>query len=159
MRLGVRIPMDILLFLIVILFDQAVKIAVKLSMLPGESIPIVPDVFHLTYVLNPGAAFGILENQRMFFILAGFVVLGVAVWLYPRLRRMDRWLHYGTMALLGGAVGNLIDRVENGLVVDFLDFRFWPVFNIADVAIVAGVACMIYAILFRMKDDHGETAS
>ena len=151
--------MDILLFLLVILFDQIVKIAVKLSMLPGESIPIVPEVFHLTYVLNPGAAFGILEHQRMFFIFAGLIVMGVAIWIYPRLRRMDNWLHYGMMALLGGAVGNLIDRVANGLVVDFLDFRFWPVFNIADIAIVIGVGCMIYAILFRMKDEHEGRAS
>jgi len=157
LRPKVSFPMDILLFFLVIAFDQIVKIAIKLSMLPGESIPIVPDIFHLTYVLNPGAAFGILENQRLFFIFAGILVMGAAGLLYPRLRRMDAWLHYGAMALLGGAAGNLIDRVENGLVVDFLDFRFWPVFNIADIAIVAGVACMIYAILFRIKDEHGET--
>ena len=152
--MGALFRMDLLLFFFIVLFDQVVKVIVKLAMLPGESIPVIPQVFHLTYVLNPGAAFGILEHQRAFFIVAGVMVLAAALWLYPRLRHADRWMLYGSMALLGGAVGNLIDRIENGLVVDFLDFRFWPVFNIADIAIVAGVGCMIYAILFRMKDEE-----
>ena len=152
--MGAFCRMDLLLFFCIVLFDQAVKVIVRLAMLPGESIPIIPQVFHLTYVLNPGAAFGILEHQRIFFIAAGFLVFVAAVWLYPKLRHGDRWMLYGAMALLGGAAGNLIDRIESGLVVDFLDFRFWPVFNIADIAIVTGVGCMIYAILFRMKDEE-----
>ncbi|MBQ1510680.1 MAG: signal peptidase II [Selenomonadaceae bacterium] len=143
--------MSFFLFFGIILVDQIVKLIVRLNMMPGESIPLVPQVFHFTYVLNPGAAFGILENQRMFFIVAGIVILLAVLLLYPRLRRQNPWLRYGCIALLGGAVGNLIDRIYNGLVVDFLDFRIWPVFNVADIAIVGGVGCMLYAILFKEK--------
>ena len=143
--------MSFFLFFCIILVDQIIKLIVRLNMMPGESIPLVPQVFHFTYVLNPGAAFGILENQRMFFIVAGIFILLAALLLYPRLRQQDPWLRYGCVALLGGAVGNLIDRIHNGLVVDFLDFRIWPVFNIADIAIVGGVGCMLYAILFKEK--------
>jgi len=147
---------DILWFFGIILMDQLSKIIVKQQMVPGESIPVIADIFHFTYVLNPGAAFGILEHQRAFFVFAGIAILGAAVYFYPRLRQMDLWLHYGAIALLGGAAGNLIDRIQNGLVVDFFDFRIWPVFNIADIAIVAGIGSMIYAILFRMKDEDIE---
>ncbi len=143
--------MSFFLFFGIILVDQIVKLIVRLNMMPGESIPLVPQVLHFTYVLNPGAAFGILENQRMFFIVAGIFILLAALLLYPRLKRQNPWLRYGCIALLGGAVGNLIDRIHNGLVVDFLDFRIWPVFNIADIAIVGGVGCMLYAILFKEK--------
>ena len=135
--------MSFFLFFGIILVDQIVKLIVRLNMMPGESIPLVPQVLHFTYVLNPGAAFGILENQR--------IILLAALLLYPRLKRQNPWLRYGCIALLGGAVGNLIDRIHNGLVVDFLDFRIWPVFNIADIAIVGGVGCMLYAILFKEK--------
>lgn len=140
------------MFLLVILSDQLIKMVVKLFMAPGESIPIVEDVFHLTFVLNPGAAFGIMENQRLFFVLAGIIVMVAALFMYPSIRKMDRWMHYGVVALLGGAGGNLIDRIESGLVVDYLDFRFWPVFNLADIAIVIGVGCMLYSILFLGED-------
>ncbi len=142
---------DLLLLAGIIFLDQFVKAMVQQEMLPGESIPVIAGLFHLTYVLNPGAAFGIMENQRLFFVLAGIGVICVAGYYYPLLSRMDRWTHYGMIALLGGAVGNLIDRIRSGLVVDFFDFRIWPVFNIADIAIVAGVACVIYAMLFRGK--------
>lgn len=138
-----------LLFFGIIILDQIVKLAVKFTMVPGESIPLIPQVFHFTYVLNPGAAFGILENQRIFFIVAGVLILLFFACLYPRMRKQDPWMHYGCIALLGGAVGNLIDRIYNGLVVDFFDFRIWPVFNIADIAIVCGVGSMLYAIFFK----------
>ncbi len=141
-----------ILFFGIIVLDQIVKLAVKANMAPGETIPLIPHVFHFTYVLNPGAAFGILENQRWFFIVAGVLILLFFAGLYPRMRRQDPWLRYGCVALLGGAVGNLIDRIYNGLVVDFFDFRIWPVFNIADIAIVCGVCCMMYSILFKSKE-------
>ncbi len=145
------VSMSFLLFFGIIILDQIVKLAVKTNMTPGESIPLIPQMFHFTYVLNPGAAFGIMENQRVFFIAAGVCILLAALVFYPQLKRQNPWMRYGCMALLGGAVGNLIDRIYNGLVVDFLDFRVWPVFNIADIAIVSGVVCMLYAILFKAE--------
>ena len=117
--------MPIFLSICIVVLDQVVKFLVAHEMFPGMSIPVIQDVFHITFVLNPGAAFGILAHQRSFFIV-------------------------GTALLLGGALGNLIDRVRFGHVIDFFDFRIWPVFNIADIAIVVGVAAIIYAILFKM---------
>ncbi len=144
--------MAICLFVVLLIVDQLVKFYISSNMVPGQSIPVIDGIFHITYVLNPGAAFGMLEHQRWFFILAGILIIGAFCWYYPWLRRQCAYLHYGCVALLAGAVGNLIDRVRNGLVVDFFDFRIWPVFNLADVAIVLGVVSMIYAIMVKMKE-------
>ena len=137
----------------IILLDQLVKLYIQSTMLPGMSFPIVQDVFHITFVLNPGAAFGILANQQFFFIGIGIAILLAAVYYYPMLKKQDIWIRYGAALLLGGAVGNLIDRIRYGVVIDFFDFRIWPVFNVADIAIVVGVGCIIYALLFRGERD------
>jgi len=140
------------LFFLLLVLDQLVKGLVTLTMTPGESVPVIKDFFHITYVLNPGAAFGILPHQSWFFILAGVIMIVAFCVYYPRLKKKCAYFHYGCIALLSGSVSNLIDRVRNGLVIDFFDFRVWPVFNIADIAIVLGVASMIYAILYREKE-------
>lgn len=137
-------------FLIVVALDQITKALVTHLMVPGESIPILQDVFHLTYVLNPGAAFGILSNQRIFLLATGAVLILATAYFYPLLKRADGCLKLGATAILSGAVANLIDRVQTGYVVDFFDFRIWPVFNVADIAICAGMGFMIYSILFRL---------
>jgi len=141
------------LFFGVLALDQLVKGLIQVSYLPGESTPIIKGIFHITYVLNPGAAFGLLENQTWFFILAAAAISLGFIWYYPRLKKECGFLHYGCVALVAGAMGNLIDRMKTGLVVDFLDFRIWPVFNLADIAIVLGVISMVYAILFKMRDE------
>ena len=148
--------MAALFFLGILVLDQLAKWYVRLHFLPGESVPVIPHVFHLTYVLNPGAAFGIFSHARWFFVIAGIALLVLAVALYPRLRREAPMLRYGALALVAGALGNLIDRILTGLVVDFFDLRIWPVFNVADVAICAGVFCMMLAILFPNRFGKGE---
>ena len=150
---------DKIFFLVVVAVDQLTKAIVMRSMVPGQSIPIVRDVFHLTYVLNPGAAFGILSNQRMFLLITGAALILATAYFYPLLKKSDAWLRLGATAILSGAVANLIDRVQTGFVVDFFDFRIWPVFNVADIAIVAGMGLMIYAILFRLDSGKAEGAS
>ena len=144
------------LFVGVVACDQFTKALVMKSMVPGESIPIVQDIFHLTYVLNPGAAFGILSNQRMFLLITGVVLIAAAAYFYPLLKKSDVYLRLGATAILSGAVANLIDRAQTGYVVDFFDFRIWPVFNVADIAIVIGMGFMIYAILFRLDGGLNE---
>ena len=140
---------DKVLFFAIVAVDQFTKALVMKSMVPGQSIPVVQDVFHWTYVLNPGAAFGILSNQRAFLLMTGAALIVAAAYFYPLLKKSGSLLQFGTTAILGGAVANLIDRVQTGYVVDFFDFRIWPVFNVADIAIVVGMGLMIYAILFR----------
>ena len=141
---------DKTLFIGVVALDQFTKATVMRTMVPGQSIPLIQDVFHLTYVLNPGAAFGILSNQRMFLLITGAALILATAYFYPLLKKSDGWLRLGATAILSGAVANLIDRAQTGYVVDFFDFRIWPVFNIADIAIVLGMGFMIYAILFRL---------
>lgn len=148
-KTGIFVPL--LLSFVIIGLDQLSKAYIQSSMPLGMSIPVIRDVFHITYILNPGAAFGILENQQMFFILVGIAILCAAIYFYPILRRSNRWIRYGSALLLGGAAGNLIDRIRHGMVTDFFDFRIWPVFNIADIAIVIGVGCIIYALLFKTE--------
>ena len=106
-----------------LLLDQLVKYQIASNMLPGESIAVVPGIFHITYVLNPGGAFGILANQRAFFVIAGLLLIGGFIKYYPRLRQQDRFFFYGCVSLLTGAVGNLLDRIRSGFVIDFFDFR------------------------------------
>ena len=119
----------VLISLAVIILDRVTKILVQSHLAEGESIPVVPGVMSLTYILNPGAAFGMLEHQRLFFIL-----MTVAVQL-------------GAAFFLGGAVGNLIDRIETGFVIDFFDFYFWPIFNVADIFICVGVGLIVWNIV------------
>lgn len=133
----------------VIIIDQSVKHYIQATMLPGMSLSVIPNIFSITYVQNAGAAFGILENQRPFFITATLLIVACGIYFYPKISRQPFSLRLGSALLLGGAVGNLIDRIRLGIVVDFFDFHFWPVFNIADIAIVCGVAIIIYYIFTK----------
>lgn len=144
--------MPIMIFIfVIVLVDQLSKFYIQETMTPGMSLPVVADLFHITYILNPGAAFGILENQRTLFILIAALLLISFVYYYPKLRSDRLSLKIGATLLVGGAAGNLIDRIQTGYVVDFIDFRIWPIFNVADMAIVGGVGVMICAMLFMDK--------
>lgn len=110
--------------------------------------PIINDVLHITYILNPGAAFGLLEYQTKLFVAVAVILLA-SLGYYHRWIAAGHWLlRLGVGLLAGGAFGNLIDRIKTGYVVDYLDFRVWPIFNSADIAIVTGVGCLIYILLF-----------
>lgn len=141
-----------IVFFGIVFFDQLIKISVMMTMRQGESILVIPQVFHITYILNPGAAFGLFEYQRGLFIAIALIFLLAAAYYYPQWRLEGAKIRYGVVLLLGGAIGNLIDRIQSGFVVDYLDFRIWPIFNLADIAIVFGVASLIYAIFFESGD-------
>jgi len=138
------------LSLIALILDQWSKIAIDGSMRLYESIAIIPG-FNLTYVHNTGAAFSFLSEaggwQRWFFAAMAFVISVVlTIWLY-RLKKHETLLAVALALVLGGAIGNLIDRLAYGYVIDFLDVyyqtRHWPAFNIADSAITVGVFLML----------------
>ncbi len=140
------------LFVAIIALDQYTKSYVMHSMTVGESIPVIKNFFHFTYVLNPGAAFGILPNQRIFFIVVGVIMLLLAVAYYfhhSKLKNVDVVMKYGGITAAAGALANLIDRVQFGFVIDFFDFRIFPIFNVADIAIVVGMFVMMYVVLFK----------
>ncbi|MCL1604548.1 signal peptidase II [Phascolarctobacterium sp. ET69] len=133
--------------LAVVILDQFSKYIVVENMALGESIPIIEEVFHLTYILNPGAAFGMFAHNRLFFIAIAIVVIGIIIWARREILASPWEVKAGCGLFLGGAIGNLIDRARQGLVIDFFDFRIWPVFNIADIAICIGVGLIIWNLL------------
>lgn len=142
--------------LTIIVLDQISKFTVQQTLDLGQIIPIVPSFFNFTYVLNPGAAFGFLSSASAAFRGPFFItvsVLAVLFILYYRShhRGMGLLPSLGLACILGGALGNLVDRLRLGMVVDFLDFYYgsyhWPAFNLADSAITVGVALMVFEIL------------
>ena len=139
--------------ILVFIIDQLVKHLVVSTMHLGQSLPVIKGIFHITYVLNPGAAFGMLEHQRWFFILVALAAVLLGAAFYKKLQQESFLMRSGAGLLLGGAVGNLADRIQSGLVVDFLDFRIWPVFNIADIGICAGAGILIFGIWQRRNED------
>lgn len=141
--------------LAVVILDHITKYLVTSTMTLYQSIPVIPRVFHITYVRNPGAAFGILPNQRLFFVVVTLVVLGVLIYFANQQGNSDLLLtSFGLM--LGGAVGNLIDRIFWITVIDFFDFRVFPVFNIADSAIVIGVGLFALDMLLETRRSKGD---
>lgn len=128
---------------LVVILDQVVKYIVQHSMELGQTIPLIPHVFHLTYILNPGAAFGILANQSWFLLLIA-LALFVAFFIYrKRMEMTPLYFQAAVGMLLGGTLGNAIDRLRLHAVVDFFDFRIWPIFNVADMAICCGIALIL----------------
>lgn len=130
-----------------LVLDQASKYYVMNHFALGESIPVIQNVFHLTYIINRGAAFGMLTNQRSFFLTVAFVLIIVYGFYRKRVNNGPVSLRVGTALLIAGAIGNGIDRYVLHGVVDFFDFRIWPIFNIADIGICVGVVCVIYYLL------------
>gem|GEM_PF-244694 len=129
-------------------FDRLTKIWIMSNLMLNQSIPVIQGVFHITYIRNPGGAFGILGHWPGFFILANLLIMLIIIYFYrqapsPR----PRYLIVAVGMQLGGALGNLYDRLVFGQVIDFLDFRIWPVFNVADMGIVCGVILLAWYLL------------
>lgn len=142
--------------LIAILVDQGTKYVIASQMELNEKISVIGDFFLITSHRNRGAAFGILEDQRWFFIVVTTIVVIGLVWYINKVRTMPgKLLPVALGLVLGGAIGNFIDRVLYGEVVDFLMFNFgsytFPIFNIADSCIVIGVGLIILDTLLEMK--------
>ncbi|AJS57768.1 signal peptidase II [Paenibacillus sp. IHBB 10380] len=141
---------------IALLVDQGTKYLIATRLELSEQIPVIGDFFLITSHRNRGAAFGILQDQRWFFIvITSIVVIGI-LWYLQKVRHSNnKLLPLALSLVLGGAVGNFIDRMLNGEVVDFLQFNFgsytFPIFNVADSCIVVGVALIIVDSLLDMK--------
>lgn len=135
--------------LIALLADQGSKMAVQQHFQycdnPGQTI--IPNWLAFTYTCNSGAAFGLLANATLLFVLIALVVIGVIVAYFRFLPANRPWLRLSLGLQLGGALGNLIDRLRQGYVVDFISIKSLPVFNIADSCIVIGVIILAYHLL------------
>ncbi|RXZ71588.1 signal peptidase II [Fusobacterium necrophorum] len=144
----------IILFVMLLLLDQFTKYIVEQSFYLSESIPIIDDVFNLTYVENRGIAFGLFQGRlNIISILTVVAIVAIFVYVLRNKKTLSMLEHFGYTLILSGAVGNMIDRLFRGFVVDMLDFRgIWSfVFNLADVWINVGVFLLIidYLILHR----------
>ena len=128
---------------VVFVLDRLTKLAVTEQIDHGCSVSVIDNILYFNHVRNTGAAFGLLSDYIHFLIFATLVVIGITVWIYHFSPYGEFLNPFGMGLYLGGAVGNLIDRIQWGFVVDFIDFRIWPVFNVADAAIVVGVFVLI----------------
>lgn len=118
--------------------DRVSKAVVSRFMTPGESLPVVEGILHLTYVRNPGAAFGLLTGRTLLLTTITVIMVGGILWWHHRSPERHFLSPLPAGLLVGGALGNLTDRIFHGAVTDFFDLQVWPVFNVADIAIVVG---------------------
>ena len=123
---------------LILISDQTLKAYLVKILLKDESISVVQNIFHITLVYNTGGAFGIFQNRTALFVAISVVAIIAIVLFYIKLKRQTLIYKIAIPLVLGGAVSNLIDRLRFGFVIDYLDFRVWPVFNIADACISAG---------------------
>jgi signal peptidase II len=145
--------LEIILFIIIVALDQASKAycASWLATLPNKTYPLIQGVFSLSYVENKGAAFGMLQNMRVLFIIATAVVCGVMVYILIKdHKKMHLLMRIALALILAGAVGNFIDRTFIGFVRDMFYFELinFAVFNVADAAISVGAVTLVLDILF-----------
>jgi signal peptidase II len=148
-------PGLISLLVAVIALDQATKTIVKRTMTLGQSFTVIGDPLRITFVENDGIAFGLhVKNAALFTAFSVIACALIVVYLWKQ-RREGAWLKTALVLILGGAIGNVIDRVAFGKVVDFIDVGFrtlrWPVFNVADSAVVVGMGIMIVLMILEEK--------
>lgn len=153
--------LQIIIIVVVIAADQLTKFLITPALLemPGHTLPIIQDIFHLTFVKNEGASFGILQGSQIFFIVVTSIVLVVGTVYMIKTRKVQSlFLKISLSLVFSGAVGNYIDRIAFGYVRDLFDFRlinFW-VFNVADACLVIGAILLGIYILFIYKEKDGK---
>jgi signal peptidase II len=128
--------------------DQITKYAIRANLSLGSSIPVIQDVFYLTYSLNTGVSFGMFKGHNWFFILVALFALVLFIYLYK-----DNKKYWPQLSLIiGGTAGNLVNRIQLGHVVDFINFKIWPSFNVADAALVIGIFWLILQSTISKED-------
>lgn len=145
--------------------DRVTKAVILDQLIPGQTIPIVPGFFSLVYVRNPGAAFGLLASagagwRDVFLISVSVLAVAGLLYLISQTPVERKWERFAAAGVIGGALGNLYDRLAYGAVIDFLDVYLgswhWPAFNIADSAITVGVAILLISSFMNEDDDRAE---
>ena len=160
MKQQIRSHVDILISFIttamVVILDRVTKSFFSKVLSEGETIPVIKDFFHFTLVHNTGMAFGLFKDHGFVFIVVPIIAVALLVYniyYYRENEYLSKSYIVAFSLIMGGAIGNLIDRISIGHVIDFLDFRFFPVFNIADSAITIGaVIILIKCIPLSVKD-------
>ncbi len=123
-----------------VVLDQATKFVVRANMSAGQSIPVIANIFHLTFVKNTGGVWGFFKGQSMFLVWLSIMAIGALLYFWDQFELPEIM----QSVILAGVVGNLIDRIFLGYVIDFFDFRIWPVFNFADSFITLSIIYILY---------------
>lgn len=148
----------ILAIVVIVSTDQFSKFLIVKNIAENESITLIKNFFNITYVKNYGAGFSILQNQRIFLIIVGFVAICIVAYLLYKSNHKETLNRAAYLLIIGGTIGNLIDRLRFGYVVDFLDFYIFgydfPVFNIADSFLTIGCFMIIISVILDAK--HGK---
>lgn len=144
-----RTNMFYIIIILAVALDQGTKWFVRTGMDLNSTIPVIEGIFSLTYIQNTGAAFSILQGKTLF--LAGMQILViVTIFIYATVKRKSlHWTLMTSLAMIvGGGIGNLIDRMVHGYVVDFFDVHFWPIFNVADISVCVGCGLLVLYVFF-----------
>ncbi len=144
-------PLIAVTALLVIVLDQLTKNFVVTHFQPGESRIFIPHVVYWTYVQNRAGAFGLFGTHAWLLVVMAMVVLALFWFSFREAAARSMTIRIAFGAIAGGAVGNIVDRFHYGFVVDFIDLRWWPVFNVADSCITVGVVAMIVATFLRER--------
>ena len=141
---------------VAILLDQWTKFLSVTHLKNKAAIEVVKGVFELQYLENKGAAFGIMQNQQVFFLISGILILLVATYVYIKLPQTKRFhlLRICIVLIISGAIGNMIDRLRFQYVIDFFYFKLidFPIFNVADIYVVMSCILLVILILFKYED-------
>ena len=152
--------LPIIAVIVLIILDQGTKFWALASLKPIHNMTLVEGFMDLTFVENRGVAFGMFSGQRWFILLLTGVIAVGLVWFYVTMPKKKEYfpLRVSLVLVLSGAIGNIIDRLFRGYVVDFFEFTFfeWPVFNVADIYVVCGVILLALMIMFVVKDEDLE---
>ena len=131
-----------------VIIDQLTKFMVVKYLVPVDTVSVIGDFFKLSYLENRGAAFGVFQNQRWIFILFTVVILGVMLWIGLKYEIKSKLLFTSLVLVTAGGIGNLIDRIFLGYVIDFLSFSiFPPIFNFADCCITVGAIMLLFSVM------------
>jgi len=141
--------------LLIITLDQVSKWWIQWNLAPGQSVPVVPGVLQFTLSFNSGIAFGLFPQYGRAFLWISLVLVVAVLIYYLRLRDACAWTTAIASLLVGGALGNVLDRIRLGHVVDFIDFRVFPVFNIADTAVTS--ACILWIVQYWLLNTSPES--
>ncbi len=141
--------------LIALAVDQSTKMIIRLSMVQNSTIPVIPEMFHFTFIQNPGAAFGLLPGKKVLLLVIASLVSFLVVYFHRHIRRRDLLTQAALGFIFGGSLGNILDRLVLGSVTDFFDLRFWPIFNFADIFINLGVFLLILRAFQNGREKHG----
>ncbi len=150
----------VIIAVILLAVDQFTKYLAVMELKPVENITFINGFMDFTFVENRGAAFGILSGKTWLLSIIAVIICAAIIIAMKKMPNTKeyKWLKWSLMVILAGAIGNMIDRIVRGYVVDFFEFTFfeWPVFNMADIYVVIGTVVMAVLVMFVIKDDKEE---